>query len=619
MSAQSFIDTLKRIGYPKAAALDPNSFEWAFENETTFPFLKWICDNISEENVLSSEELRDYEAIQNNGITLKGAELEEALNLLVVEDEENSVKTVEEDEEHVKNSLLKAKAQKEILKARCNKLNLHQMALSNKISKMEVEEGHLLKSFHQLKDKCSSQNQKIDEAVDKLMASICSLSDLYKQSTELKKGEGQTADETVFLSQMDLKGFHEVERKYSQELTKLTKKLFFEGVADMTGERDASQYGLLDASFPEQANVSMEEKESFIENCQEFARLQKIFPKSECDRINALINARKALSAVNEARSILHQIKSGQFPMSPSEISRLQHNTEQNIENVKAEAVPYTTSLSNLLRELGGLQGTEILTGDYNLKLKRQDYFNRNQDKVIDHLLAQRGRNEFLAMLYEVETRCHNETYVLLVASREMLEKNLQEWKQRMNDLEDPDLNAAKFKRSVVDARDTSSVRLYHLLTSFFFFQVTQRKKKNPLLTKKKVLDAAVDLQEQLNNAKAISQAVDEKYLSKIVQLEHSIKNCETRLYAGSSTSSGMPYLSPVEVQSTMAALIAKFSTLVAEIDKVIEDVTAKKNVLKSNAHQRKERELFTLFHNNPKGLQDLMSALGDRIEGSRH
>lgn len=60
------------------------------------------------------------------------------------------------------------------------------------------------------------------------MASICSLSDLYKQSTELKKGEGQPADETVFLSQMDLKGFHEVERKYSQELTKLTKKLFFE-------------------------------------------------------------------------------------------------------------------------------------------------------------------------------------------------------------------------------------------------------------------------------------------------------------------------------------------------------------------------------------------------------
>lgn len=49
-----------------------------------------------------------------------------------------------------------------------------------------------------------------------------------------------------------------------------------QGVADMTGERDASQYGLLDASFPEQANVSMEEKESFIENCQEFARLQKM-------------------------------------------------------------------------------------------------------------------------------------------------------------------------------------------------------------------------------------------------------------------------------------------------------------------------------------------------------
>ncbi|KAH9489462.1 hypothetical protein Btru_046280 [Bulinus truncatus] len=569
MNVQNFIDTLKRIGYPNSDSLDPNSLEWALENEATLPFLKWFCDNINEENVLSTEEMEEYKTIENSGTVLKGADLEEALHLLVTNNEKSSSEQVEDDEEVLKESLLKAKAQKDILKSRCNKLSLHQMGLCNKVSKMEEVEEHFLKSCHQLKVKCGSQNSKMDEALENLSASLSS-----------------------------------AEVRYSHELTSFTKKLFFEGVADLTGEKDSAQYGLLDTSFPEQAIIAAEEKESFSENCQEFSRLQRIFPKSECDRINAFINAKKAVSAVNEARSILHYIKSGQFPSLPSDISRLHHSTEQSIEAAKAEALPYLSSLPVLLRELGGLQGTEILTGDYNLKLKRQDYFIKNQDKVIKHLLVQRGRNEFLTMLYEIETRCHSETCSLLASAREMLEKHLQDWQQRMKDLEDPDLNSSKYKRSVVDSRDTSSVRLYHLLAD------PGDGEKILYLPKKKIIDAAEEFQDNYNCVRAMDRTADDKYLSKVGQLEDSIKNCESTLYAGSSTSSGIPNLSPVEVQSTMAALISKFSTLETEISKVIDDVTAKKTVLKNNVLQRKERELFTFFHNNPKGLQDLIHGL---------
>ena len=35
-----------------------------------------------------------------------------------------------------------------------------------------------------------------------------------------------------------------------------------------------------------------------------------------------------------------------------------------------------------LVRELGALQCTRVLTGDYRLKLARQDYFTANQDQV---------------------------------------------------------------------------------------------------------------------------------------------------------------------------------------------------------------------------------------------
>ena len=38
--------------------------------------------------------------------------------------------------------------------------------------------------------------------------------------------------------------------------------------------------------------------------------------------------------------------------------------------------------VAKLVKELGALQSTHILTGDYRLKLARQDYFTANQDQV---------------------------------------------------------------------------------------------------------------------------------------------------------------------------------------------------------------------------------------------
>lgn len=60
---------------------------------------------------------------------------------------------------------------------------------------------------------------------------------------------------------------------------------------------------------------------------------------------------------------------------------------EQDIESAKAQTSSLVSSVPDLIRELGGLQGTEVLTGDYDLKLQRQDYFIRKQDEVCMALL----------------------------------------------------------------------------------------------------------------------------------------------------------------------------------------------------------------------------------------
>ena len=50
--------------------------------------------------------------------------------------------------------------------------------------------------------------------------------------------------------------------------------------------------------------------------------------------------------------------------------------------SAQAEAAPLLTTMPDLIRELGSLQGTNVLTGDYDLKLRRQDYFVHKQDRV---------------------------------------------------------------------------------------------------------------------------------------------------------------------------------------------------------------------------------------------
>ncbi|GFN87114.1 HAUS augmin-like complex subunit 3 [Plakobranchus ocellatus] len=384
------------------------------------------------------------------------------------------------------------------------------------------------------------------------------------------------------------------------------------GIAQMSGEGLSNQYSLLDLNSPQKDVVADKNKEqSFLEDCEELQRLKQIFPKSECDRINALVNAKKAHSAVAEATALLETLKGGHFPSSPTEIGHLRKSIDKNIDKAIEEAQPLLSSLPSLLQELGSLQGGEILTGDYDLKLKRQDYFTKKQDQVISHLVSQRARSEFLSLLYDLELRCHKETHALLSAVTQVLTKHLRGWQQRKEDLEDPDLSDKKFQGSVVDARDTSTLRMFHLLGDF------ESDKDLLCVQKQKVVEKAKHLYAQHTCAKAADQTMDEKYMNKVSQLEVCAKECEEHLYAGSSTSSGQPMLSSSEIQDAIASLTNSLAALKKDITEVILNIDKKKGALKSNVLQSRERELFTLFHTNPERLEYIVNSLAERSKAS--
>ena len=64
-------------------------------------------------------------------------------------------------------------------------------------------------------------------------------------------------------------------------------------------------------------------------------------------------------------------------------ISAKLHETQKALSQVKMEMGKLTEkALPGLVQELGELQATSILKGDYELKIARQDYFTSKQDQV---------------------------------------------------------------------------------------------------------------------------------------------------------------------------------------------------------------------------------------------
>lgn len=79
----------------------------------------------------------------------------------------------------------------------------------------------------------------LNECLEGMKGAVCSMSELYTTpvSSSLKQGRGhyngsshseRDNESGVFLSQLSLENYHEMEDKFTQELTAYTKKLFFE-------------------------------------------------------------------------------------------------------------------------------------------------------------------------------------------------------------------------------------------------------------------------------------------------------------------------------------------------------------------------------------------------------
>ncbi|KAL8622463.1 hypothetical protein ACOMHN_034128 [Nucella lapillus] len=611
MSGQQLIETLHQIGYPQARTLNARNFDWMFDDEAVLPFLSWFCNTVGHQNVLSEKEKEAYAELEQRGDVIEGPVLDEALSCLSAnQDEAVTLETLQEDIMLMKANLERHQKRKEKLVDSRNSLSLHHAGLTHKLAKFGDIETAKKQDYRKSLEKCHRTNAESNASLQRLLDSVQRLCSLYNDQGKSEKAD-TTESEAVFLSHIDLDSFHKAEENYSRELTHFTKKLFFEGIADMAGG-ELSPYQLLEANNPTSLLVKGPSQEDFLLDCQELARLQSVFPKSEGERINALVEAKCAAHVNAAAENILRKVQDGQFPSDVVEITRQMQDTSMTLSAAKEDLKRLTEEVVGpLVKELGTLQGTQVLTGDYHLKLTRQDYFTANQDQVIKYLVDQRSRNEFLTMAYEVEARNHRNVHRLLTAVQNTLQDRLTSFQARMQAMNDPSLTKAKYERGTIETRDVASTCLYRMLVP----RDESQEQRQLFLSFSSMVKAAQVLQQTHSQSKAEALSMADKYRHKVQNLELEVERCEGVLYADASTVGGQPVMMPRPLLEATLQLDDMLHKLEAAILDTVANINDKKKALKKDVLQTKERELFTYFHLHPKRLKQTVENLETRLQ----
>ena len=86
-SGDDLVGLLRELGCTEASSLKGQDVDWLWETKAG-AFMDWICNNVTQENLLTDEELKKWESFPKNDV-LEGEKLSEALNNIVDEEQED--------------------------------------------------------------------------------------------------------------------------------------------------------------------------------------------------------------------------------------------------------------------------------------------------------------------------------------------------------------------------------------------------------------------------------------------------------------------------------------------------------------------------------------------------
>ncbi|CAH6982713.1 HAUS augmin-like complex subunit 3 isoform X1 [Phodopus roborovskii] len=585
---KEFVETLKKIGYPKADLLNGEDFDWLFVAVDNESFLKWFCGNVNEQNVLSEKELEDFSVLQRSGKPiLEGTALDEVLRTCKTFDLKTSTldeKEIQklEDEVQTLQKLNNLKIQRrnkyQLMASETSYKSLTLNAKQEEATKMKQSQGFL----NAVITKLNNELQILTEGVNNLMT--------FFRHANL----GQGTNPMVFLSQFSLEKYISQEEQTTGALTSYTKKQFFQGIHEVVESSKEENFQLLDTQTPS----ICDNEEILGARRLEMARLQIAYICAQQQIIFLKASNLSMKSSIKWAEENLHSLTSeavgkenldAKISSLNSEILKL----EQQITHMKDKILPA------VVKENAQLLNMPIVKGDFDLQIAKQDHYTATQEFVLNQLIKQKASFDLVQLSYEIELRRHWDTYRQLENLIQQLGQRNVMLCQQLETLTDPSIPEQSNYRTPINTKDYSTRRLYQLLEG-------DNKKKELFITREHLEEVAEKLKQDVSliqNQLAVSTQEQFLFLSK---WNNDVDMLCDALYHGGN----QLLLSDQELMEHFHQIESKLNKLNHLLTDTLADVKTKRKILTTNKLHQVERELYVYFFKDEDYLKDVVENL---------
>ncbi|NXE33276.1 HAUS3 protein, partial [Ptilorrhoa leucosticta] len=586
---KDFVETLKKIEYPKADELNGEDFDWMFESSEDKSFLEWFYGNINEQHVVSEEDLQDFDSLLERGKpVLEGNALDEALKTL--EPTGSKISRQEEDREEVKleDELQTLQKLKSLQIHRHNKLQLMIATNSHVLQTFQSREEEARKNWKEGLEVFTAANNKLDNELQSLIAAVKKFASFFTASDSEQGSDAHP----VFFSQLSLDKYLSLEEQSTAALTSHLKKCFYKGMSECAENSHEGSFELEDLI----KEVSFDEANEVCEERQEIARLQAAYICGQNQLIQLQAEEEGMNSAIKCAESLLQSWDKdiGQQENIDAKISSL--NAE--ISAIKQDIAQINNEeLLPLLKKNAQLLTAPVVKEYLDHQIARQDCYAAIQDKIGRHLIRQKTSFELIQLACEMEMKKHQEISCQLENLVESLKQSTDELQQRLQVIAERTQQAKP--RNTISSEDGFSCRLYQLLDGGNKKQQLFKTYKSLEKMAQKLTQDCATVQDQL-----AASAQEQSLL--LSNLERDVDALHGALYCGAN-----------QIQLRSPELTEQFHQLEVDLDKLnhllmdlVADLKSKRSFLESNRLHQMERDLYVYFFKDEDHLKEMVENL---------
>ncbi|XP_009877306.1 PREDICTED: HAUS augmin-like complex subunit 3 [Apaloderma vittatum] len=594
-----FVETLKKIGYPKADELNGEDFDWLFDSLEDKSFLEWFCGNVNEQHVVSEKELQDFDNLLESGKPiLEGNALDEVLKTLKPMDLKNSSQEEEEEEEEelkeLEDELQTLQSLKELQIYRRNKLEMMVSVNSHTLQTLKSKEGEAHKDLKEGLKVFTAANNKLNNELLSLLDAAKKFASFFTASDSDEASDLHP----VFFSQLSLDRYLSQEEQCTAALTSYMKTHFYQGMSEWIENSNEGSFQLADIS----KEVTCDETDKVSEESQEVARLQTAYICAQHQLIQMQAKEESMHSAIKCAESMLQSLNNKDIGKQENLDAKISSLTDT-ISTVKEDIAQLNNEeLLPLLKKNARLLSTPVVEAYLDHQIAQQDYYASRQDEVCRHLIRQKASFELIELAYEMELRKHKEICCQLENLVESMKQSSTELQQRLQVITEQTQHAKP--RKVISSKDSFSCRLYELLEG-------ENKKPQLFKTYESLEEMAQKLKQDCARVQDQIAATSQEQCLHLSKLKSGVDTLHDALYHGGN-----------QIQLSSRELTEQFHQLEADLNKLnqllmdlIADLKSKRNFLESNKLHQVERNLYAYFFNDEDHLKEMVEKLEQQSE----